>query len=56
MPRIGWIELAIIFIIGLFLFRVARLDRLIRGLAEAVREFRRGLAGEENKDSTHTGK
>jgi TatA/E family protein of Tat protein translocase len=52
MPKIGWIELAIVFIIGLFLFRVARLDRLMRGLAEAVREFRRGLAGEENEDGT----
>ena len=53
MPRIGWIELVIVFIIGLFIFRVARLDRLLRGLAEGIREFRRALAGEESENETN---
>ena len=50
MPRIGPTELVIVLVIVLLIFGVGRLSRLGRDLGEGIREFRRGLSGEDEMD------
>jgi sec-independent protein translocase protein TatA len=47
MPKIGPLELVIVLVIVLLIFGVGRMSRLGRDLGESIREFRRGLAGDE---------
>jgi sec-independent protein translocase protein TatA len=50
MPKIGPLELVIVLVIVLLIFGVGRMSRLGRDLGESIREFRRGLSGDEDKD------
>jgi sec-independent protein translocase protein TatA len=49
MPKIGPLELVIVLVIVLLIFGVGRLGRLGRDLGEGIREFRRGLAGDDEE-------
>ncbi|MBI2844977.1 MAG: twin-arginine translocase TatA/TatE family subunit [Chloroflexi bacterium] len=49
MPNLGTTELLIILFVILLLFGVGRVTNLGRELGNAVREFRKGLSGEEAK-------
>jgi len=56
LPRIGILELVIVVVILLLIFGVGRLGQLGRDLGEGIREFRRGLTGdEEDKSEEETG-
>ncbi len=48
MPKIGPLELVIVLVIVLLIFGVGRLSKLGRDMGEGIREFRRGLAGDED--------
>ena len=50
MPKIGPFELVIVLAIVLLIFGVGRMSRLGRDLGESIREFRRGLSGDEDRD------
>nr|HID13662.1 twin-arginine translocase TatA/TatE family subunit [Anaerolineae bacterium] len=43
-------ELVIVLVIVLLIFGVGRLSKIGRELGEGIREFRRGLTGEEGED------
>jgi sec-independent protein translocase protein TatA len=47
LPKIGPLELVIVLVIVLLIFGVGRLSRLGRDLGEGIREFRRGIAGDD---------
>ena len=47
MPKIGSLELVIVLVIVLLIFGVGRMSRLGRDLGESIREFRRGITGDE---------
>jgi len=47
--QLGPVELSIILIIVIILFGVGRIGRLGADLGTAMREFRKGLQGEEEK-------
>ena len=49
MPKIGVPELVIVLVIVLLVFGVGRLGKLGKDLGEGIREFRRGLTGDEDK-------
>ncbi|MCS7251709.1 MAG: twin-arginine translocase TatA/TatE family subunit [Anaerolineae bacterium] len=49
---LGPTELVIILLIALLLFGPGRLTHLARELGQSIREFRRGLASEEEKQGT----
>lgn len=49
MGRIGLPELLVIFVILVLLFGTAKIPQLGRGLGEAIRNFRKGLKGEEGE-------
>jgi sec-independent protein translocase protein TatA len=51
LPRIGMLELVIVVVVLLLIFGVGRLGQLGRDLGEGIREFRRGLTGEEEDKS-----
>jgi sec-independent protein translocase protein TatA len=56
LPRIGMLELVIVVVVLLLIFGVGRLGQLGRDLGEGIREFRRGLTGEEeDKSEEETG-
>ena len=48
MWRLGFPELIIVLVIVLLLFGVGRLSKIGRELGEGIREFRRGLLGEDS--------
>lgn len=49
MPKLGIWELLIVLVIVLLVFGVGRVGQLGKDLGEGIREFRRGLAGEEGE-------
>jgi len=49
MPKIGVPELLIVLVIVLLIFGVGRLGRLGKELGEGIREFRKGLADDEEE-------
>ena len=51
MPKIGPLELVIVLVIVLLIFGVGRMSRLGRDLGESIREFRRGITGDEETDT-----
>ncbi len=56
MPNLGGWELVIVLVIILLLFGVGRIGQIGGELGRAIREFRRGLSGEEeNKTESKTG-
>ena len=52
MCRLGPAELVVILLIALLLFGPGRLTHLARELGQSIREFRRGLAADEEKLET----
>lgn len=46
--QLGWPELLILLAVVLILFGVGRVSTIGRELGEGIREFREGLAGEED--------
>ncbi len=55
MPNLGVPELLIIFLIILVIFGASKLPVLGRGLGEGIRNFRKGLKGDEKSpDSGET--
>ena len=48
--RLGPLELTIILLIVVVLFGVGRLGKIGTDLGTAIREFRKGLQGDEKKD------
>ncbi len=50
MPRLGVPELLVILLIVLVLFGSAKLPQLGRGLGEGIRNFRKGLKGQDEPD------
>ena len=55
MPKIGPIELVIVLVVVLLIFGVGRLGRLGRDLGKGIREFQRGLTGEEGQSEEGAG-
>jgi sec-independent protein translocase protein TatA len=49
MPKIGPMELVIVLVVVVLIFGVGRLGRLGRDLGEGIREFQRGITGEEGE-------
>ena len=49
MPKIGLPELVIVLVIVLLIFGVGRLGKLGKDLGEGIREFRKGITGDEGK-------
>lgn len=54
--RMGIAELAIILAILVLLFGAKRLPQLADGLGKAIRNFKRGVSGEDEQDVTPTEK
>jgi sec-independent protein translocase protein TatA len=54
MPKIGPLELVIVLVIVLLIFGVGRLGQLGKDLGEGIREFRKGISGEEEKSAEKT--
>ncbi len=48
----GFQELLIILLIALIIFGTAKLPQIGSGLGKAIRDFKRGIQGEELEDST----
>lgn len=55
MPKIGPIELVIVLVVVLLIFGVGRLGRLGQDLGKGIREFQRGLTGEEGQSEEEAG-
>ena len=55
MGNLGPTELAIILVIVLLLFGVGRVSRVGGELGSAIREFRKGLAGDDDQKSLGEG-
>ncbi len=51
MPNLGPLELIIILVVVLLVFGVGRLSKIGGEMGSAIREFRRGLEGDENEES-----
>ena len=49
LPKIGPLELVIVLVIVLLIFGVGRLGKLGKEMGEGIREFRKGIAGDEEK-------
>ncbi|NIQ87901.1 MAG: twin-arginine translocase TatA/TatE family subunit [Deltaproteobacteria bacterium] len=49
LPKIGPLELVIVLAIVLLIFGVGRVGRLGRDLGEGIREFRRGISGDDEE-------
>jgi sec-independent protein translocase protein TatA len=47
MPNLGGLELVIILVIVLLIFGVGRIARVGRELGTGIREFRKGISGDE---------
>jgi len=47
MPRIGFSELLAILVIVVLLFGATKIPQLGRGLGEGIRNFRKGLRGDD---------
>jgi len=55
LPKIGVPELLIVLVIVLLVFGVGRLSRLGKDLGEGIREFRKGLKGDEEVSTEASG-
>jgi sec-independent protein translocase protein TatA len=53
--RLGPLELGIILLIVVVLFGVGRIGKIGSDLGTAIREFRKGLQGDEKKDEKKEG-
>lgn len=51
MPNLGPLELIIILVVVLLVFGVGRLSKIGGEMGSAIREFRRGLEGNENEET-----
>jgi sec-independent protein translocase protein TatA len=51
MPKIGPLELVIVLVIVLLIFGVGRLGQLGRDLGEGIREFRKGISGDDEQSA-----
>lgn len=49
MPRLGFAELMVIFVIVLIIFGANRLPQLGRGLGSAIRNFKEGIKDEPDQ-------
>ena len=54
MPKIGPLELVIVLVIVLLIFGVGRLGQLGKDLGEGIREFRKGISGDEGESAEKT--
>ncbi|HLF26645.1 MAG TPA: twin-arginine translocase TatA/TatE family subunit [Anaerolineae bacterium] len=54
MPNFGGAELLIILVIVLLIFGVGRIARVGRELGTGIREFRKGISGDEQPKDTTT--
>jgi sec-independent protein translocase protein TatA len=50
MPQIGPLEVVIVLIIALLVFGPKKLPELGKGLGRGMRDFKRGLSGDDNDD------
>ena len=50
MPKIGLMEVLLIVLIILLLFGANRLPKALGGLGKGLREFKKGMKGEETDD------
>lgn len=50
MPNIGPLELAVVLLIALIVFGPKKLPELGRGLGRGMRDFKRGISGEDEDD------
>ena len=50
MGRIGLPELLVIFLILVVLFGASKIPQLGKGLGEGIRNFKKGLKGDEDQD------
>lgn len=55
MPKIGMVELVIVLVVVLLVFGVGRVGRLGQDLGKGIREFKRGLTGEEDQSEEAAG-
>jgi sec-independent protein translocase protein TatA len=55
MPNIGITELIIILVILLLLFGSTRLPQLAKGMGKSIREFKKGIAENEEADRAREG-
>jgi len=51
MPRIGFPELLLILLVVVLLFGSTRIPQLGRGLGEGIRNFKRGLKGDDGNEA-----
>jgi sec-independent protein translocase protein TatA len=51
MPKIGPLELVIVLVIVLLIFGVGRLGQLGKDLGEGIREFRKGISGDDGESA-----
>lgn len=50
MPSLGVTELIVILLIVVVLFGASRLPQIGKGLGEGIKNFKRGLKGDDNPD------
>lgn len=50
MPRIGTPELLIVLVVVVLLFGVGRISKIAGELGSGIREFRKGLQGDEDQE------
>ena len=55
MPNLGGLELIVILVIVLLIFGVGRIARVGRELGTGIREFRKGVSGEDQPDKKDSG-
>jgi len=54
LPKIGLPELVIVLVIVLLIFGVGRLGKLGKDLGEGIREFRKGISGDDEEKAEET--
>lgn len=54
MPNLGPVELIIILVVVLLVFGVGRLSKVGGEMGSAIREFRRGLQGDEDEEGSES--
>jgi sec-independent protein translocase protein TatA len=50
MPSLGFPEMFIVFLIVIVLFGASRLPQIGKGLGEGIKNFKKGLKGDETPD------
>jgi sec-independent protein translocase protein TatA len=56
MPSLGVPELMIIFLIVVLLFGASRLPQIGKGLGEGIRNFKKGIKGDDGPERLEEGK